>query len=101
MIRFFIPDPDPDFYPSRISDPGAKKAPDPIPDPDPQHWQAGTVPQPARRTIERVVLWMRIAFNADPDPVFYLSVDLGPDPGSQTNADPCRSGSWSDYCLLP
>jgi hypothetical protein len=28
--------------------------------------------------------------NADPDPVFYLNVDLNPDPdpGSQTNADP-------------
>ncbi len=28
----FIPDPDPDFYPSRIPDPGVKKVP------DPQHW---------------------------------------------------------------
>ncbi len=26
---FFIPDPDPDFLPSRIPDPGVKKAPDP------------------------------------------------------------------------
>jgi hypothetical protein len=26
---FFIPDPDPDFYPSRIPDPRVKKAPDP------------------------------------------------------------------------
>jgi hypothetical protein len=25
----FIPDPDADFYPSRIPDPGVKKAPDP------------------------------------------------------------------------
>ncbi len=25
----FIPDPDPDFYSSRIQDPGVKKAPDP------------------------------------------------------------------------
>jgi hypothetical protein len=25
----FIPDPDPDFYPSRIPDPGVKKAPNP------------------------------------------------------------------------
>ncbi len=36
--------------------------------------------------------------NADPDPAFYLSVDPypDPDPGSQTNADPCGSGSLSD-----
>ncbi len=33
---------------------------------------------------------IRIGFNADPDPAFYLEVD----PGSQTNADPCGSGSW-------
>jgi hypothetical protein len=35
-----IPDPDADFLPSRIPDPGVKKAPNPgcqIPDPDPQH----------------------------------------------------------------
>ncbi len=31
------------------------------------------------------MLWIRIGFNADPDPTFYLSPD--PDPGSQTNAD--------------
>jgi hypothetical protein len=37
-----IPDPDADFLPSRIPDPGIKKAPKPrsrIPDPDPQHWK--------------------------------------------------------------
>jgi hypothetical protein len=32
------------------------------------------------------VLWIRIGFNANPDPAFYLNADL--DPGSQTNADP-------------
>jgi hypothetical protein len=30
-----------------------------------------------------VVLWTRIGFNADPDPVFYLNADTDPDPGSQ------------------
>jgi hypothetical protein len=30
------------------------------------------------------VLWIRIGFNADPDPAFYLNAD--PDPGSQTKA---------------
>ncbi len=32
--------------------------------------------------------------SADPDPDFYLNMD--PDPGSQTNADSCGFGSWSD-----
>jgi hypothetical protein len=32
------------------------------------------------------MLWIRIGFNADPDPAFYLNAV--PDPGSQTNADP-------------
>jgi hypothetical protein len=38
------------------------------------------------------VLWIRIGFNADPDPdpAFYLNADpdTDPDPRSQTNADP-------------
>ncbi len=34
------------------------------------------------------MLWIRIGFNADPDPDFYLDADPDPDPGSQTNADP-------------
>jgi hypothetical protein len=38
-------------------------------------------------------------FNADPDLAFHLIAD--PDPGSQTNADPCGPGSgfgsWSDF----
>ncbi len=42
----------------------------------------------------KAVLWIRIGFSADPDPFFYLNVDLDPDPGSQTNWDPCGSGSW-------
>jgi hypothetical protein len=32
------------------------------------------------------LLWIRIDFNADPVPAFYLNA--GPDPGSKTNADP-------------
>jgi hypothetical protein len=31
----------------------------------------------------------------DPDLAFNLNAD--PDPGSQTDADPCGSGSWSDF----
>jgi hypothetical protein len=38
--------------------------------------------------------WIRICFDADPDPAFYLNAD--PDLGSQTNADPSGSRSWSD-----
>jgi hypothetical protein len=38
------------------------------------------------------VLWIRIGFNADPNPdaAFYLNADpdTDPDPGSKTNADP-------------
>jgi hypothetical protein len=36
------------------------------------------------------VLWIRIGFNAHPDPFLYMNADLDtdPDPGSQTNADP-------------
>jgi hypothetical protein len=38
------------------------------------------------------VLWIRIGFNTDPNPVFfYLNAD--PNPGSQTNADPGGIGS--------
>jgi hypothetical protein len=40
------------------------------------------------------VVWIRIGFNADLDPAFYVSAD--PDPGSQTDADLRGSGSWSD-----
>jgi hypothetical protein len=47
---------------------------------------------------ESVVFLIRIGFGfkTSPDPAFYLNVDLDPDPGSQTNADPCGfvSGSW-------
>ncbi len=41
------------------------------------------------------VLWIRIGFNADLDPAFYFNEDL--DPGSQTDADSCGSGSYSDF----
>jgi hypothetical protein len=36
------------------------------------------------------VLWIRIGFNADPDPAFHLGANPNPDlfPGSQTNPDP-------------
>jgi hypothetical protein len=37
------------------------------------------------------VSWIRIGFNADLDPAFYFNEDL--DPGSQTDADSCGSGS--------
>jgi hypothetical protein len=30
------------------------------------------------------VLWVRIGFNADLDPAFYLNADSDPDPGSET-----------------
>jgi hypothetical protein len=36
--------------------------------------------------IKKTVLWIRISFNADPDPIFLLNKH--PDPGSQTNEDP-------------
>ncbi len=41
------------------------------------------------------VLWIRIGFIADPDPAFNLTAEL--DPGRQTDADLCGSGSWSDF----
>jgi hypothetical protein len=33
------------------------------------------------------VFLVRIGFNADPDPAFYLNADPDPDPVSQINAD--------------
>jgi hypothetical protein len=65
------------------------------------------------------VLRIRVGFNADPDPACYLNADpdpacylnADPDPdfylnadsdlGSQTNSDPCGSGSgsWSDVAV--
>ena len=57
---------------------------------------------PAKNTAN-TVFRIRIGFNADPDPAFYLNADPDPDPnpGSQTNADPCGSGSrsWSDFAV--
>ncbi len=47
------------------------------------------------KILSMSVLWIRIGFNADPDPDFYLNTD--PDPGRQTNADLCGSGSWSNF----
>ncbi len=41
------------------------------------------------------MLWIRIGFNADPDPA--LTADPVPDPGSKTNEDPRGSGFWSDF----
>ncbi len=48
------------------------------------------------------MLWIRIGFNADPDPAFYLNVDPDtyPDPGSQTKADPGGSGSLSEFRVI-
>ncbi len=40
----------------------------------------------------QIVLWIRIGFNADPGLAFNLNEDPDPDPGKQTNADPCGSG---------
>jgi hypothetical protein len=34
------------------------------------------------------MLWIRIGFNADPDPAFYLNVDPDQAQGCRTNADP-------------
>jgi hypothetical protein len=47
----------------------------------------------------KAVFRILTGFKADPDsnPDFYLNVDPDPDPGSQTNADLCGSGSWSDF----
>jgi hypothetical protein len=39
------------------------------------------------------VLRIRIGFNEDPDPAFFLNAD--PDPVSQTNGNPCESVSRS------
>jgi hypothetical protein len=42
-------------------------------------------------------------FNAEPDPALYVNRDpvpvSDPDLGSQTNADPRGSGSWSDFAV--
>jgi hypothetical protein len=35
------------------------------------------------------VFWVRIGFNADPDPAFYLNADTG----RKTNADRCKSSN--------
>jgi hypothetical protein len=43
---------------------------------------------------ESAVFLICTGFKTGPDPAFYLNGDLDPDPGSQTNADPC--GSVSD-----
>jgi hypothetical protein len=31
--------------------------------------------------------YLKIGFNVDPEPAFYLIAEPDPDPGSQTNAD--------------
>ncbi len=49
--------------------------------------------------LYKPVFWIRIGFNSDPDPVFYLNAEPDQDPGSQTNADPDGSGSWSNFCV--
>ncbi len=73
----FIPDPDADFYPSRIPDPGVKKAPDPgsgsatlsvsmrIRDVYPgsgffHDWSECFHPQPRSESLTLLVFWQRI-----------------------------------------
>jgi hypothetical protein len=46
---------------------------------------------------QNAVLLVRISINADPDPAFYLNADPDSNPESQINANPCGSGSWSDF----
>jgi hypothetical protein len=45
----------------------------------------------------QTVLWIRICYNADSNPAFYLNAD--PDPGGQINAVPSGSGSLSDLAV--
>jgi hypothetical protein len=68
-----IPDPDADFLPSRIPDPGVKKAPN---------------PGSRIRIRNTAVKLLNLSFNADPDPAFYSNVDPDPGPASKANADP-------------
>ncbi len=51
-----------------------------------------------RYVLFPAVLWILIAFNADPDQAFYLHAD--PDIGSQTNMDPCGSGSMKNILYV-
>ncbi len=51
--------------------------------------------------------WIKISVSyrvsyPHPDPTFYLIADLDPepDPGNKANADPCTSGSWSDFAVI-
>jgi len=46
---------------------------------------------------QKAVLLVHISIHADPDPAFYLNADPDSNPDSQTNANPCGSGSWSDF----
>jgi hypothetical protein len=81
-----IPDPDADFLPSRISDPGVKRAPNHgsrIPDPDPQHWSFTSVLvyivlcfSSAHRFIIFQYYWSVADpwnFCVDPDPAIHAS----------------------------
>jgi hypothetical protein len=52
-----------------------------------------------KQALSKPVLWVRIGFDADPDPACYLNADPDPVPGSQTNVDLCGSGSGSDFKL--
>ncbi len=47
--------------------------------------------------IHQKILRLKVA-DLDPDPTIYLNAD--PDLGSQTNVDPCGSGSWSDFAVI-
>ncbi len=50
-------------------------------------------------TVVNPVWWIRISFNADPDPAFHLNAD--PNPGSQNNADPDQILSSLKVEFLP
>jgi hypothetical protein len=43
------------------------------------------------------VFGILMGFNADLNPAFYVNADPA---GSQTNVDPCGSGSWLDFWIL-
>jgi hypothetical protein len=52
------------------------------------HWR-GFLQIHSEYRYSLAVLWIRIGFNAYPDPAFYLNANPDPDPGSETNANQC------------
>jgi hypothetical protein len=51
------------------------------------------------KQARKAVLRIRVGFNEDTDPYFYLNAYL--DTGSQSSVDPCRSGSetFSEFAV--